>query len=227
MKTALCWDIDGTLLTTGRAGIDALEEAAYRISGTWPDLTGLETAGMIDRRIAADILERTGSSPAPERIDRLLREYGEVLPTTLGRKAGRVLTGVREILDHLHERDDLACLLLTGNIEAGARAKLAHYGLDGYFDQGAFSDRAENRIAIARDALALASALAQAAGCELEQVYVIGDTPHDIACGHAIEARVIAVATGSYSLAELEAHSPWWAIDELPDAEVFVDKLGI
>ena len=36
-------------------------------------------------------------------------------------------------------------------------------------------------------------------------VFVIGDTPHDIECANAIGVRTIAVATGGYSVEELRA----------------------
>ena len=83
------------------------------------------------------------------------------------------------------------------NVEA--RAKLAHYGLDRFFPDGAgaFSIDHGSRTEIARRALPLA------AGAEL--VYVIGDTPADVECGKAIGARTLAVATGSHSVADLAA----------------------
>ncbi|MBW4620683.1 MAG: haloacid dehalogenase-like hydrolase [Cyanosarcina radialis HA8281-LM2] len=223
MTTVLFWDIDGTLLTTGRAGIFALEEAVNEVIGTQIDLANLNTAGMTDRQIAADILQLAGISPEPEKIDRLLQLYGEYLPASLPRRQGCVLPGVREILDRLQERTDTVSMLLTGNIEAGAKAKLAYYGLDNYFTHGAFSDRAEDRTAIAQQALALARELKGA----IEKIYVIGDTPHDIRCGQAIGARVVAVASGSYSVEALKAHQPWWTLSCLPEPTVFMEKIGL
>jgi phosphoglycolate phosphatase-like HAD superfamily hydrolase len=225
MTTVLFWDIDGTLLTTGRAGIFALEDAASEIIGKPIDLSHLKTAGMTDREIAAEILELGGVTPDSAKIDRLLQLYGEYLPASLPRRQGYVLQGVREILDRLRQRTDIISLLLTGNIEAGAKAKLAHYGLDAYFTGGAFSDRAENRISIAQQALALAQAMVGA--IVPEKIYVIGDTPHDIRCGKAIGARVVAVASGGYSVEALEAHQPWWAVSCLPEPTVFMQKIGL
>jgi phosphoglycolate phosphatase-like HAD superfamily hydrolase len=51
--------------------------------------------------------------------------------------------------------------------------------------------------------------------------YVIGDTPHDIACGKAIAARTIAVATGSYDADQLAAHEPWLVLERLPGPATF------
>jgi phosphoglycolate phosphatase-like HAD superfamily hydrolase len=225
MKTILFWDIDGTLLTTGRAGIFALEDAASEVIGRRVELAGLETAGLTDPQIAMNILEHHGVPADADKVERLLRRYGEELPGSLTRKQGAVLKGVREILDTLHPRTDVHSFLLTGNIEAGAKAKLAHYGLDAYFAQGAFSDQTADRVAIARKALAMAEAVV--GGSVSGSVYVIGDTPHDIHCGNAINARVVAVASGSYDLASLVAHQPWWTVPVLPEPHVFLRKIGL
>ena len=233
MATILFWDIDGTLLTTARAGIFALEEAASEVIGTEVNLTDMITAGLTDRQIAINILEHYGMTLDAARIDRLLHLYGQKLPANLGRKQGAVLKGVQEILERVHERSDVISMLLTGNIEAGAKAKLAHYGLDAYFTHGAFSDKTEDRTAIARAALAQAEAIVgelspdRCADIAPDQLYVIGDTPHDIVCGKAINVRVVAVASGGYDLETLKSYEPWWALSCLPEPDEFFRKLGL
>ena len=225
MTTVLLWDIDGTLLTTGRAGIFALEDAASEVVGKRVELADLKTAGLTDRQIAANILQLYGISPDLAKIEQLLQLYGEYLPASLPRRQGGVLQGVREILDQLHLRTDAISFLLTGNIAAGARAKLAYYGLDSYFIGGAFSDETGDRSQIARNAKAMAEK--QVGTIPPEKLYVIGDTPHDIHCGQAIAARVVAVASGSYSVEALEKHQPWWTISCLPEPSIFLEKLGL
>lgn len=220
----LFWDIDGTLLTTARAGVLAWEEATAAMVGRAVDFSRLETAGLTDVEIARNILRHFGLDPSPERLHELLRRYGTLLPERLSRRAGHVLPGVLEVLEHLRDHADVHSMLLTGNIEAGGRAKLRHYGLDGYFTHGAFADGAADRPAIARRALAQARELI---GVDLapERAYVIGDTPHDVRCAREIGARAVAVASGAYPVAELERHAPWWAIERLPDPEVFLGRL--
>ena len=228
MTTILFWDIDGTLLTTGRAGIFALEDAALDIIGKEIDLSKLNTAGATDCLLASQILELGGITPDDAKIDQLLQVYGEYLPQNLTRKQGRILEGVKEILSYLHpHRNDVVSLLLTGNTSVGAKAKLTQYGLDSYFNftQGGFSDKLADRKAIARQALTSAQELV--GEINLEKVYVIGDTPKDISCCNAIGARSIAVATGSYKLEELQQHNPWWAIPFLPTPDVFTNKIGL
>ncbi|MGH7321026.1 MAG: HAD family hydrolase [Candidatus Rokuibacteriota bacterium] len=222
----LFWDIDGTLLTTNRAGILAWEGATQTVLGQPPDFSTLETAGLTDIEIAGHILTRFELPAEPEHVTALVRRYEALLPGRLPERAGRVLPGVREVLDHLRDCRDVRSFLLTGNTAAGGRAKLRHYGLDGYFDHGAFADGAPDRPAIARRALGLARELV---GRDLvpTRLYVIGDTPHDVRCAREIGARSVAVASGTYTVADLRRHDPWWVLERLPDPVAFLERLRL
>jgi phosphoglycolate phosphatase-like HAD superfamily hydrolase len=222
----LCWDIDLTLLTTARAGVFAWEEALVEVGAAAQDLAQLRTAGLTDAAIAGELLEQVGHDATDESVATLLRAYERRLPDRLHLREGRVLEGVREVLDDLASREDVLLLLLTGNTRAGAHAKLAHYGLDHYFDDGAFCDDRSPRSDIAIRARALAE---RRLGDRFDpdRFYVIGDTPHDVECGKAAGARTVAVATGVHSRAELEACDPWLVLDELPQPTEFGAMLGI
>jgi phosphoglycolate phosphatase len=211
------WDIDGTLLSTARAGVFALEDAARELLGRDVDLQALPTAGLTDAAIAERVLTTHGDAGGPERVERFLRVYEAALPDRLPLRQGRVLDGVRPALDALAARDDAVNALLTGNVEGGAWAKLRHYGLDGYFERGAFCRLDVERAAIARRARALGDG----------PMVVIGDTPHDVACGKAIDARTLAVASGGTSLAELAACEPWRAIERLPPPDELLALLEL
>lgn len=218
--TILFWDIDGTLITTGRAGMFAWNDSVRELTGREFDLrTEVRTAGLTDYQIAIQTFETLGLSPAPDLIERLVRRYEELLPASLPLKNGYVFPNVREILETLRERPDVRSYLLTGNTRGGARAKLTYYGLMEFFPDGGFAEDAADRSIIARRALALAR---QAGPVTESAVFVVGDTPHDIACARAIGARTIAVATGGYSLEELQPHGPWRAFNELPPPDDFM-----
>jgi phosphoglycolate phosphatase-like HAD superfamily hydrolase len=216
--TVLFWDIDGTLLTTARAGVFAWEDAVRELTGREFELVRMRIAGLTDYQIAQRTFETLGVETDETFLQRFVDRYGELLPASLPRKQGRVLPNVREILEHLAGREDIRSYLLTGNTRAGARAKLTHYGLLHFFPDGAFAEDTCDRSSIARRALELArrgGAIAEGG------VFVIGDTPHDIECANAIGARTIAVATGGYSIEELEARHPWRIFSELPPAGEF------
>lgn len=46
---------------------------------------------------------------------------------------------------------------------------------------------------------------------------IIGDTPHDIACARATGARIVAVATGHYSVDDLRVERPDAVLEDLSD----------
>lgn len=209
--TVLLWDIDGTLLSTARAGVYALEAAAREVCGEEVDLQAMKTAGLTDSEIAAAVIEAHRGEPAAVAdVERFLDVYGRELPGALPRRDGEVFPNVREILAGVDARH----LLLTGNIEAGAYAKLRHYGLADHFEGGAFCRPGDDRPAIARRAAVLA-------GAAPDDMLVIGDTPHDVSCAQAIGVRTLAVATGGYTFAELQETGAWRVVEQLPPAEEF------
>jgi phosphoglycolate phosphatase-like HAD superfamily hydrolase len=220
----LFWDIDGTLIKTGKAGLFAFEQATAEIWSKTIDFSQITTAGMTDYSIAAEIVEAVAGRPArAAEVIRLAERYEELLDDHLAQREGIVLPSIREILDRVHRTDEYKSLLLTGNSRVGAELKMRKFGLDHYFDfdSSAFCNRHHTRDEVAAIALAYmqAQTVGPAAAC------VIGDTPNDIRCGKAIGAYTIGVATGGYPLAKLESCSPWWAVERLPSAEEFFEKL--
>ena len=218
----LFWDIDGTLLTTGKAGVPAWDAAVREVTGRDFGLASLRIAGLTDYQIAVPTFELLGLEPEEAAVRRMVRRYEELLPASLPLKQGRVLPNVREILEHLESRVDVRSYLLTGNTRGGARAKLTHYRLMDFFPDGAFAEDAGDRATIAARALDLAK---RAGPVSDEAVFVIGDTPHDIHCANAIGARTVAVATGGYTVEELTAHKPWRIFAELPAVEEFLELI--
>lgn len=228
MTTVVCWDIDGTLLTTARAGILAVEDAVREVCGVDADFGELRTSGLTDAEVTALAVEAGTGSPADAATaTAVLRAYERHLPERLPLRKGRVLAGVKEILDDLAARPDVTSLLLTGNTETGAEAKLSHYGLWEYFAAGgSFCGDGEDRDTIARRAFELAGDYMNGARAG-ERVFVVGDSPADVRCGRAIGARAIAVATGVHSEEELAAAGPWLTLRGLPTPTEFARVLGL
>jgi len=231
----LCWDIDGTLLSTNRAGVSAFDEACREIMEIEAlDWTGLDIRGATDRGIARRALDAHGKASDDGAIDRLLRCYESRLPAHLAQRQGGALPNVTAILDRLKSRSDVVSLLLTGNTRRGAREKLGHYGLLDYFHGpngggppfGAFAEDGVQRDSIARAALALAE---RTVGGDVpgDRCFVIGDTPHDVSCGKAIGARTVAVATGGHPAEDLKACEPWLLWEQLPEPDEFERALGL
>jgi len=217
----LLWDIDGTLLHTGSAGITAWRDAVAAELGRETSLEGFTTAGLTDPDVAHRLAgEHFGATPGV--ADRLLTGYTGNLPSRLTPGNGRVMPNVREILESAATRPDYESALLTGNVEVGGHIKLAHYGLAQLLAWGAFADGTRDRDEVARRALSEAR---RRHGDSLETLFVIGDTPRDVACARAIGATCVAVATGAFSVAELTRSQPWWTLEALPGPEAFFSAL--
>lgn len=225
MTYVLCWDIDGTLLTTARAGVFALKQAAEDMGGASCDLATLLAPGLTDVAVARVVLDAAGIEVTEETTDRFLRLYESYLPERLHWREGAVLPGVRDLLTHLAQRSDVLQILLTGNTRAGARAKLEHYDLAGFFTDGAFADDHAERPGIARRALELARSAV--GDLSLEQCYVIGDTPFDIACGRAVGMRTVAVAGFTHDADLLRRENPWLLLEGLPEPAEFERRLEL
>ncbi|HEY0255816.1 MAG TPA: HAD hydrolase-like protein, partial [Candidatus Methylacidiphilales bacterium] len=207
-SSLLLWDIDGTLVCTDRAGERALLQAIrelYQLD--WKDKLPIDLRGRTDRYILGQLLNHVGREIGPGEENRLKTAYLSILPRTLPAGKARLQPGIQKALDAVQAHPEIHQGLLTGNLEEGARLKLTHLRIWHYFEFGAYADDSANRNELGPFALARAR---EKLGIDFApgNVYIIGDTPHDIACGKAIGAKTIAVATGTFSVAELEAEKP-------------------
>jgi phosphoglycolate phosphatase-like HAD superfamily hydrolase len=210
------FDIDGTLIHTRGAGMAAMRDGLRDEFGVAQPTETVAIHGRTDRGITRDLFRIHGIDDIPEHWDRLRHAYLKLLPESLKKRPGVVLPGVVALLEMLSRRDDVLIGLLTGNTREGARIKLAHFGLDPFFEFGAFGDDHLERDDVAREALTQARQNADGE-IDLARVWVIGDTPTDVSCGRAIQARTIAVTTGNHSRDELAAAQPDLLATDLSD----------
>ena len=224
-KRLLLFDIDGTLINSGGAGIESLKEVLRLQFGVIDDLRGVEIAGKTDTGIVHQILRKQNIAVTEETTALFLELYLEFLADELPQRQGSLLPGVAELLPRLQARPQNVLALLTGNLRRGAQLKLAHYGIWGFFEFGAFADdhHDRNQLGPVAQERAREKHAIDFAGAEID---VIGDTPHDIACGKAIGARTIAVTTGSFSRAQLAAHQPDWILDDFSEVDAALIELG-
>jgi phosphoglycolate phosphatase-like HAD superfamily hydrolase len=220
---ACLFDIDGTLLASGGAGKAALELAFTEIFGIALRVQ-IPYSGRTDRAIARDLLRTHEIDDSLDNWQRLLAGYLARLPDSLNRHNGRVLPGILAVLATLQKRSDVAIGLLTGNVRAGARVKLGHYGLYDHFAFGGFGDHHFDRDDVAREALTAVRAHLGAQTAP-ERIWVIGDTPLDVRCARAIGANVVAVATGIHSAAQLRDAEPDLTLDDFSDPAPFLERL--
>lgn len=216
MKHLLLWDIDGTLILSGGAGLRALQRALREAFGIEGSLDDIEFGGRTDTWIMREVFRKFSLPATAENFSRFFDRYIDALPAELANPQARVLPGVREILRAAATHGGFAQGLLTGNMRRGAELKLTHHGLWDHFAFGAFADDSEHRNELGPHAVRRALER-HGINFAADDVWVIGDTPHDIACGKAIGARTLAVATGSATLEQLRAQAPTAAIADLTD----------
>ena len=207
----VCFDIDGTLISTDGAGRRAIHRALVDELGTAGPIDTFRFDGRTDGEIVRRLAEAAGLVPDDAMVTRVIDRYVSYLGGELDRP-GHVTTvhpGVPELLDAVEARADCVLALLTGNVPGGAELKLRKAGIDfGRFRLGAFGSDHHVRAELP----AFAQRRAEELGHRLEgeDIVIIGDTPADVQCGRGIGARGIGVATAHYTevqLAEAGAHA--------------------
>jgi phosphoglycolate phosphatase len=224
MAKLVLFDIDGTLVLTGRAGLRAMNRACEEVLGHRDALDGIAFAGRTDWVILHDALRGIGRNLDEELFARLRDAYARHLREEIelpGQGVKAVMPGIRPLLDALSARPDVFLALLTGNFEQGARIKLEYFNLWHYFHCGAFGDDAADRNAL------VPFALERARRCGLDavapdSVFVVGDTPHDVSCARAGGVVPIGVATGSFSVADLRESGAEIVFADLGDTKAFL-----
>jgi len=224
--TVVLVDVDGTLISTGGTGRKALERAFERVHGRADACEHFSFAGMTDRAIFRGGLKAIGAEGTEGEIDVLLESYLAHLEEEVARAAVyRVHDGIVDALDALRAQPHVALGLGTGNVEVGARTKLARVDLNRYFDFGGYGCDAEPRAELIgagarRGAARLGVPLE---GCRL---VIVGDTPKDVAAAHANGGACLAVATGGASFEALVAAGAEMVCQDLTDPKAQAWLLG-
>lgn len=222
------FDIDGTLLSSEGIGRTAMRRALGSIFGS-PGNPAYRYDGKTDRQIVRDVMRLEGHSD--EYIDSQMQKVMEVYLEGLreNAKSGkfnvRPLEGVAELLDALEPRNDVVLGLLTGNVEPGARTKLIAAGINpDRFRVNAFGSDHEDRPELPAIAQRRAS---EKLGLDIDggRMVVIGDTPADIACGRSLGAKAIGVASGHYTVEQLQEHDPYAVFPSLANTQQLLESI--
>jgi phosphoglycolate phosphatase-like HAD superfamily hydrolase len=228
-RKLVLFDIDGTILLTAGAGRRAITAALAEDVGHLPAFDQIRFDGKTDPQIVSEMLEAAGQPEPREsaRVRALCERYVGYLAQELERPATRttLMPGIVPLLERLEAEAGVVLGLVTGNVAAGAALKLKAGGIaPERFRIGAYGSDAAHRPELPPIAARRAAALfgREPRGAD---VVIIGDTPADIACGAAIEARAVAVATGAYSVADLEACGPHAVFADLGDTDAVLEAI--
>jgi phosphoglycolate phosphatase len=226
------WDIDGTLLRGGDVARDVFDQAVTAVLGHHPGDHQIRMGGKTDPQIAMEILAYAAleDAEAEQHLPAVLAalEHGLEQAADEMRRLGFVLPGVPEVLRALDADASVRCSVLTGNTQANAAVKLAAFELTPWidFEVGAFGSDDADRTALVPVALERARRLR---GLDLDpaDVWVVGDTPRDLACARAAGVRCALVATGHVALGELRATDADAVLEDLSDVDGVVKLLTL
>ena len=217
----ILFDIDGTLLLSGRAGLRAMTRAFHQTFGISDAFAGESFGGRTDSYLISKALTQAGLPDSGENHHRFRDAYLPILAEEIqqpGQGHKGLMPGARELLEALEAYHHLHLALLTGNFREAAQIKLQHFEIWDFFEWGAFSDDHHDRNAL----VPIAKSRAETYDIPVEaidRVIVIGDTPHDIECARVAGAKSIAVATGGYSIAQLHDAGADTVLPDLSDTQ--------
>lgn len=223
----LLFDIDGTLLDPAGEGKVLMRLAMEDVFGTAGEIDSYDMSGKVDWQIVTDLMLQAGIYP--ENVDKkrgdFFAAYARQVEASAPTLKMHLLPGVALLLEHLTVDTGFLLGLVTGNVREAVPHKLLAVGIDpALFRFGAFGSEHPDRNLL--PALAL-SRLEQALGISIpmERVMVIGDTPRDIECARHTGVKVLCVATGRYSIEELNEFEPDYLLEDLTDTDAVMSIL--
>lgn len=208
----LLFDIDGTLIRAGGAGRLALNAACQELFGHRDACSEISLAGRTDLyNFRQAYIVSTGRKPTPAQLEELHQKYLELLPSfvqaAIRSKTYVLPLGIKALLKRLSRERSVLLGLGTGNMERGARIKLEPSGFNAYFLFGGYGSDAFHRPTLLRKAVRRAEKIA-GAPVNGQDVYVIGDTPLDVAAGKKAGYKTVGVGTGFAAWKDLAASKP-------------------
>jgi phosphoglycolate phosphatase len=203
---AYIFDIDGTLLVTkDLVHWNALHQAMIEAYGIDTSIEGIPYHGKTDLSILRAALAREGISDSdfqaklPDALAVVCRE----VEANHRKLEPKVCPGIIQLLEFLEANGKLIGVA-SGNLETVGWHKIEAAGLRKFFAFGCFSDRHESRAEIFRNALGFVTTRLGPGA----RACFIGDTPSDVEAARQVGAQILAVATGTFSLEELNVCSP-------------------
>ena len=213
--SAVLFDIDGTLISTGGAGARSWRHAFDELYGIPADIGQFTDAGMTDPMVARLTFKAAiGHDPSPTELATVMAAYLDRLPYEVAHSDKyRVLDGAEAVLRSLG-RGGVLLGITSGAVEAAAHIKLSRAGLNRYFPFGGYGSDSADRVELTKRAIERGGNLI---GTTLDPsaVFVVGDTPKDIQAAHGAGCVAVGTATGHYSREELEKAGAEHVVDSL------------
>ena len=231
MKKLVLFDLDGTLVYTGSAGRKALTKAIKLLYGKEPKFEHGLISGRTDTENFALVYQLVkGKKPSKAEIKKINDKYLELLPKEVAasckNKNYKFVPGVKKLLTALSKQTTVALGLGTGNIQRGAEIKLEPSGLLKYFSFGGFGEDAHDRVDMLKAAVKRAEKKFKTKFTP-DQVYVVGDTHHDVLAAKACDYHSAAITSGFGDPKLLQRAAAELQIKNFNDLKTFYVWLGL
>lgn len=220
------FDIDGTLVRVRGISRQSLIDALREVFGTEGTAATHNFAGKLDSVIIKEVMRNAGlnDNDIQKGLEEAKRRYIRNFKQHAQREHIEVMTGIYELVEKLACEESVVLALLTGNFEESGRHKLALPELNNYFAFGAFADDADTRNAL--PAVAVQRAF-ERTGIRFtgKDVVIIGDTEHDVNCAKVLHSKCLAVATGHYTVSQLQAFNPDYTFENFANVEAAFEAI--
>jgi phosphoglycolate phosphatase len=202
--TVVLFDVDETLVHTGGSGARSWNAAFEQLYGVPADIGAHTSAGETDPQVAGETFRGVlGREPTRDELDKLYARYLLHLAEDIWTSEQyRILPGVETVLTRLGEAGVMLGLV-SGAMEGAARTKLMPANLNRFFLFGAYGSDSPNRAELTT--LAVEKARRLRGELDPARVFVVGDTPRDLDAAKAAGVVSVGVATGNYSVDELQS----------------------
>jgi phosphoglycolate phosphatase-like HAD superfamily hydrolase len=223
------FDIDATILLSGGAGSRAMTRVGRELFGENFHWNGIDPYGALDNWLIREAVRVNGHEMSDEIFSTFRDQYLVAIEEELRVHRDRltIMPGVVDILEKLHKHDEIILALLTGNYTRSAELKIRAADIPWeWFQLTACGDDADTRPELTRIAMQRYRKKYGEA-VEPERVVVVGDTPKDVHCATENDCRCVAVATGKYSVTELEEAGAHLVVENFADPRPVLEFFGI
>lgn len=227
MKRLILFDIDETMISSDGAGRRALSRVLKEELQVDPKHTNIVMSGKTDPQILTEILtsHEMPAQEIPAAVTKLIEMYLETLEEEISASKYYIMhEGVNQLLEAIANEPAMYIGLLTGNVERGARMKLAHFDLNKHFTFGAYGSDSADRLELPAVAAKRAQELFGTAFTP-QEIVIIGDATNDVRRAKGYGAKSIAVNTGKTSWQDLAEQKPDYLFKSLANTEEIMDAI--
>ncbi len=203
MDNLALFDIDETLTKVSALHIESISRAFEEIYGIDATINTINYHGLTEQQIIFQVLRKNGldDKTIKSNIEDAMEVVARFFNNGIEDAEIIVLDGVRELLEEL-DKNNVLIGLVTGNLEQIARGKMRKVGLNHYLKIGGFGSDDIDRTNLVR--LAIRRAEKNFGFKFHNNVFLFGDSPHDIEAGKEAGVKTVGVTTGIYSKKQLE-----------------------